>query len=167
MSNNLALLIRRAKMILDFNRVGSYTQPGPRLYPHQWSWDSAFIAIGYAHYDQRRATNELNHLFDSQWKNGLLPQIVFNPDFSEYFPGVGFWHAERSPNAPRHHKTSGLVQPPIHATAALHVYRLAKDDAYAQAFLEGAFPRLAAWHEYLYRERDPRKEGLVYIRHPW
>ena len=66
MSNNLALLIRRAKMILDFNRVGSYTQPGPRLYPHQWSWDSAFIAIGYAHYDQRRATNELNHLFDSQ-----------------------------------------------------------------------------------------------------
>ena len=166
-SNNLALLIRRAKMILDFNRVGSYTQPGPRLYPHQWSWDSAFIAIGYAHYDQRRATNELNHLFDSQWKNGLLPQIVFNPDFSEYFPGVGFWHAERSPNAPRHHKTSGLVQPPIHATAALHVYRLAKDDAYAQAFLEGAFPRLAAWHEYLYRERDPGKEGLVYIRHPW
>ena len=27
-SNNLALLIRLAKMILDFNRVGSYTQPG-------------------------------------------------------------------------------------------------------------------------------------------
>src|ERR687889_530153 len=166
-SNNLALLIRRAKMILDFNRVGSYTQPGPRLYPHQWSWDSAFIAIGYAHYDQRRATNELNHLFDSQWKNGLLPQIVFNPDFSEYFPGVGFWHAERSPDAPRHHKTSGLVQPPVHAAAALHVYRLAKDDAYAKAFLTGAFPRLKAWHEYLYRERDPEGKGLVYIRHPW
>jgi hypothetical protein len=166
-SNNLALLIRRAKMILDFNRVGSYTQPGPRLYPHQWSWDSAFIAIGYAHYDQRRATNELNHLLDSQWKNGLLPQIVFNPNFSEYFPGVGFWHAERSPDAPRHHKTSGLVQPPVHATAALHVYRLAKDDAYAQAFLAGAFPRLRAWHEYLYRERDPDGKGLVYIRHPW
>jgi hypothetical protein len=87
-------------MILDFNRVGSYTQPGPRLYP-------------------------------------------------------------------RHHKTSGLVQPPVHATAALHVYRLAKDDVYAQAFLEGAYPRLAAWHEYLYRERDPEDEGLVYIRHPW
>jgi hypothetical protein len=166
-SNNLALLIRRAKMILDFNRIGSYTQPGPRLYPHQWSWDSAFIAIGYAHYDQRRATNELNHLFDSQWKNGLLPQIVFNPDFSEYFPGVGFWHADRSPNAPHHHKTSGVVQPPVHATAVLHIYRHASDEAHARAFLETAFPQLAAWHEYLYRDRDPEHTGLVYIRHPW
>ncbi len=166
-NDNLALLIRRAKMVLDFNRVESYTQPGPRLYPHQWSWDSAFIAIGYAHYDQDRAVNELNHLFDSQWKNGLLPQIVFNPDFSEYFPGVGFWHADRSPDAPLHHKTSGVVQPPIHATAALHIYRHAQNEARARAFLEKAFPRLAAWHEYLYRDRDPEGTGLAYIRHPW
>ncbi|MBA4115485.1 MAG: glycoside hydrolase [Rubrobacter sp.] len=166
-NDNPALLIRRAKMVLDFNRVESYTQPGPRLYPHQWSWDSAFIAIGYARYDQDRAVNELNHLFDSQWKNGLLPQIVFNPDFSEYFPGVGFWHADRSPNAPLHHKTSGVVQPPIHATAALHIYRYAQNEARARAFLEKAFPRLAAWHEYLYRDRDPEGTGLAYIRHPW
>ena len=50
-----ALLLRQAKKVLDFNWTGRYTQPGPRLYPHQWSWDSAFIAIGYAHYDQSRA----------------------------------------------------------------------------------------------------------------
>jgi hypothetical protein len=166
-TNNLALLIRRAKIVLDFNRVGSYTQPGPRLYPHQWSWDSAFIAIGYARYDQNRAINELNHLFDSQWTNGLLPQIVFNQDFSEYFPGVGFWHADRCPYAPRHHKTSGVVQPPVHATAVLHIYRYAKDEARARAFLASMFQRLVAWHEYLYRERDPEGVGLAYIRHPW
>src|SRR3712207_1511057 len=29
------------------------------------------------------------------------------------------------------------------------------------------FPKLSAWHEYLYRERDPHEEALVYIRHPW
>ena len=23
------------------------------------------------------------------------------------------------------------------------------------------------WHEYLYNERDPFNEGLIYIRHPW
>src|SRR5215203_1210304 len=162
-----APLVRRAKMVLDFNWTGRYTQPGPRLYPHQWSWDSAFIAMGYAHYHQGRAVQELNHLFDSQWKNGLLPQIVFNPDFGEYFPGVGLWHANRSPDAPRDHKTSGVVQPPVHATAALRVYRHAEDESHARTFLEKAFPRLAAWHGYLYRERDPGDEGLVYIRHPW
>jgi hypothetical protein len=161
-------LIRMAKTVLDFNWTGDYTQPGPRLYPHQWSWDSAFIAIGYARYDQDRAVRELNHLFESQWTSGLLPQIVFNPQLTgEYFPGAEFWHADRSPDAPRDRKTSGVVQPPIHATAALHVHQHANDDETARAFLKKAFPRLAGWHEYLYRERDPENEGLVYIRHPW
>src|SRR3712207_7493992 len=61
-------LIQQDKMVLDFNWTGQYTKPGPRLYPHQWSWDSALIAIGYSRYDQERATSELTHLFDAQWK---------------------------------------------------------------------------------------------------
>src|SRR5215207_3430955 len=147
-------LVQQAQMVLDFNWNGEYTQPGPHLYPHQWSWDSALIAIGYAHFYQDRAMQELSHLFESQWKNGLLPQIVFNLRFGEYFPGIDFWHAERSPDAPRDRKTSGVVQ---HA----------EDKAAAQGFLKRAFPKLKAWHEYLHRERDPEGEGLVYIRHPW
>ena len=161
-------LVQQAQMVLDFNWTGEYTMPGPRLYPHQWSWDSGLIAIGYSRYDQERAMRELSHLFESQWRSGLLPQIVFNPLFSsEYFPGLEFWHAERSPDAPRDRKTSGVVQPPVHATAVLHVYQHAKDKAAAAGFLERAFPKLQAWHEYLHRERDPEEEGLVYIRHPW
>src|ERR671912_2072658 len=160
-------LVQQAQLVLDLNWNGEYTQPGPRLYPHQWSWDSALIAMGYAHYAQDRATTEITHLFDSQWTNGLLPQIVFNPRFGEYFPGIDFWHAERSPNAPRESKTSGVVQPPIHATAVLYVYRHAQDEAAAKEFLGRLFPKLRAWHDYLYRERDPEGEGLVYIRHPW
>lgn len=162
-----ANLIRKAKMVLDFNWTGHYTQPGPRLYPHQWSWDAAFIAIGYAHYNQERAMQELRHLFDNQWTSGLLPQVVFNPAYDKYFPGVEFWQADRSPHAPPDRETSGVVQPPLHAIAALHVYRHAKDNARARAFLEKVFPHLTAWHDYLYRERDPEGEGLVYIRHPW
>src|SRR5215217_6727093 len=167
MMRDSADLVRHAKMVLEFNWTGDYTKPGPRLYPHQLSWDSALIAIGYAHYDQDRATQELRHLFDNQWTNGLLPQIVFSPGPSRYFPGFEFWHADRSPHSPPGRKTSGVVQPPIHATAVLHIYRHANDDRQAQDFLEEAFPRLAAWHEYLYRERDPEDEGLAYIRHPW
>jgi hypothetical protein len=160
-------LIWQAKQVLDFNWTGKYTRPGPRLYPHQWSWDSALIAIGYAHYAQRRAIKELNHLFESQWENGLLPQIVFNPHFGMYFPGISFWHAERSPYSPPDRKTSGVVQPAVHATATLRIYQHAKDSAGAREFLEYAYPHLVAWHEYLYRQRDPGSEGLVYIRHPW
>jgi hypothetical protein len=161
------MLVRQAKAVLDFNWTGEYTMPGPRLYPHQWSWDSALIAIGYSRYDQDRAVRGLRHLFEAQWKNGLLPQIVFNPRFTNYFPGPNFWHVKESPEAPNHRETSGVIQPPVHATAALYVYRHAQNEAGAKEFLEYAFPKLKAWHEYLYRERDPQGEGLVYIRHPW
>ena len=54
-------LVQQAQLVLDFNWNGEYTEPGPRLYPHQWSWDSAFIAMGYAHYAQDRATAEITH----------------------------------------------------------------------------------------------------------
>jgi hypothetical protein len=161
------MLVRQAKAVLDFNWTGEYTMPGPRLYPHQWSWDSALIAIGYSRYDQDRAVRGLKHLFEAQWKNGLLPQIVFNPRFTNYFPGPNFWRAKESPEAPNHRETSGVVQPPVHATAALYVYRHAENEAGAKEFLEYTFPKLEAWHGYLYRERDPGGEGLVYIRHPW
>ena len=161
------MLVRQAKAVLDFNWTGEYTMPGPRLYPHQWSWDSALIALAYSRYDQDRAVRELRHLFEAQWKNGLLPQIVFNPRFTNYFPGPNFWHAKESPEAPNHRETSGVIQPPVHATAALYVYRQAENEAGAKEFLEYTFPKLEAWHGYLYRERDPGREGLVYIRHPW
>ena len=165
MSEDNDALIHQAKQVLDFNWTGDYTKPGPRLYPHQWSWDSALIAIGYSHYDLEKAEKEFHHLFDAQWKNGLVPQIVFNPNLHDYFPGAGFWHASESPDAPEEHRTSGVVLPPVHATAILLVHRNSKDGA--KDFLRYAFPKLKAWHEFLYRERDPEDEGLVYIRHPW
>jgi hypothetical protein len=162
-------LVEQAKAILSLNWTGEYTQPGPRLYPHQWSWDSAFIALAYVHYNRGRAERELRHLFEAQWSNGLLPQIVFNPRFLDYFPGPSFWNANESPHAPKRYETSGVVMPPIHATAVLAVHKAAGEKAGEKsgAFLEYAFRKLEAWHEYLYRDRDPQGEGLVYIRHPW
>ena len=143
-------LVKQAKLVLDFNRIGEYTRPGPRLYPHQWSWDSALISLAYSRYAPERAVRELDHLFGGQWKNGLLPQIVFNPDFPRYFPSATFWHADESPYAPENVRTSGIIQPPFHATAALHLHRNAGSEPTVETFLRRAFPRLAAWHGYLY-----------------
>lgn len=167
MANDHEQLIGKAKAVLSGNWLGASTKPAPKLYPHQWSWDSAFIAIGKAHYDQEQAQTELATLFRSQWKNGLLPHIVFNPEAKGYFPGPEFWHTDRSPHASRSPLSSGIVQPPIHATAVFRVYHHAEDKQRATEFLEEMYPKLAAWHDYLYRERDPHGEGLVYIRHPW
>ena len=162
-------LIQQARIVLDFNWTGEYTKPSPRLYPHQWSWDSAFIALGYAAYDTTRARRELASLFAGQWTSGLLPHIVFNPELNNYFPGSRVWRTELSPHSPSGRRTSGAVQPPVHAIAARRIHdRLAESDASAaREFLEHIYPALAAWHGYLHRERDPDGTGLIYVRHPW
>ena len=160
-------LAAAAEAVLDANWLGASTLPGPRLYPHQWSWDSAFVAIGNAVRAPDRARLELETLFDAQWSSGLLPHIVFRPETEAYFPGPETWRTDVSPHAPAGRLTSGIVQPPVHASAVWRVHELAADPEASLAWLGRMLPRLAAWHDYLYRERDPDDDGLVSIRHPW
>jgi hypothetical protein len=159
-------LTEQARAILHANWTGNATRASALLYPHQWSWDAACVAIAYSHWDQARAETEIRSLFAGQWTNGLLPHIRFT-DGARYFPGPEFWQVERSPHAPADPKTSGIVQPPIHATAAWRVYRNGRDRKQAEAFLTEVMPGLVLWHEYLYRERTRTGEGLVEIWHPW
>lgn len=154
--------LKQAQRLLVDNWTGHYTRPSPGLYPHQWNWDSGFIALGYAHFDQQRAMTELRSLFAQQWENGMLPHIVFNSAYlGHYFPEPDFWQV------PGGRPTSGITMPPLHAMAVRRIYQLAQDRGKATEFLAEMFPRLLALHRYLYVYRDPQREGLVYIRHPW
>jgi glycogen debranching enzyme len=157
-------LARAAHEVLNGNWLGTATRPGPRLYPHQWSWDSAFTAIGWSHVQWERAATELRTLFAAQWPNGMLPHIVFHDGAADYFPGPEVWDTPHAFGRPR---TSGIVQPPVHATAARMVADRAPTAQAARAFLAELFEPLGAWHDYLYRERDLDGEGLVAMRHPW
>ena len=159
-------LVERARDVLLANQVGNITCPSPKLYPHQWSWDTAFLAMGYATFDQERAQKELTELFGGQWANGLLPAVVFTADAGHYFPDAEFWQSWRSVKAPDSPATSGTIQPPVHATAVLTVVRRAADVKSAQAFGAGMFPKLVQWHGYLYGERT-RGDDLVEVWHPW
>jgi glycogen debranching enzyme len=144
-----------AAAVLAANWTGGSTVPSRRQYPHQWGWDTAYIAIGWSWLDPARAATELESLLAGQWDDGRVPHIVFHPDVPDdaYFPGPSFW---RGP-------TSGITQPPLHARAALEVaQRGAGDD-----FLRRAFPRLAAQHAYLAGRRDAGGGGLAAIVHPW
>src|SRR5690606_41685928 len=58
-SSDLPMILRDALRVLIANWDGSYTVPSRTLYPHQWSWDSAFIAVGNARWSPRRARTEL------------------------------------------------------------------------------------------------------------
>lgn len=162
-------LFAGAVAVLDGNWIGGSTVPSRSLYPHQWSWDSAFVAVGRSWYDEARARQELVTLFDAQWSNGMVPHIVFNADVpvGAYFPGPEFWDVSRSPAAPRGVVTSGITQPPVHAAAALAMHRHAVDVDGSVAFLRHLYPKLAAQHAYLGTARDVAGRGLPAIVHPW
>ena len=161
--------------VLRRNDLETWTKPGPSLYPHQWSWDSAFIALGLAHLDNHRAKRELESLFASQWATGKVPHIVFNPEAppQSYFPDAERWSsAALSSDAPSDPHTSGLCQPPVHAIAVLRIWQTAQGKEerrveVARSFLSDSYPRLLAWHLYLATARDPEGSGLVTIYHPW
>ncbi len=160
-----------AAAVLHGNDAGSWTKAAPRLYPHQWSWDSAFIAIGWAHLDVRRALAELEHLFAAQWSTGLVPHIVFRAGPGEpYFPGPEWWDCAISPAAPAPPvQTTGICQPPVHALALQRIWQLTPQEQRPEirGRIQALYPRLVKWHRYLATQRDPEASGLVTVYHPW
>lgn len=158
--------------MLEDNWTGASTVPSRSLYPHQWSWDSAFVAIGLRHLSPLRAQTELETLLAAQWEDGRIPHIVFNPSvpLDAYFPSPDFWRsstAGRAAGAPRTVQTSGIVQPPVHALAAWLVHCADPGLSRARGFLTRMYPRLAAWHRYLLHRRDLGGGGLASVVHPW
>ncbi|ROS75475.1 hypothetical protein [Cellulomonas sp. PhB143] len=157
---------RAAAGILQDNWGGAYTVPATGLYPHQWSWDSAFIAVGLRHLSARRAQVELDSLLSGQWSDGRLPQIVYDTRRDDdYAPSATFWRSADLPGSPAV-PTTGLVQPPVHAWAAWLVHSQDPDESARRRFLERAYPRLVAWHRYL-EDRRASDDGLVAVVHPW
>jgi glycogen debranching enzyme len=157
-------LLKICKDVLDLNKNGKHTMPAPNLYPHQWLWDSCFVAIGLSNYDAARARDELLEIVKGQWSNGMIPHMIFDQS-KKYATDRRVWRSyvsHYSPDIP----TSGITQPPILAEA---VYRVAKKlpRADAQKFLQKVVPHLVRHHTWLMTERDPHDEGLVLQIHPW
>ncbi len=167
-----AMLRDRAAAVLHGNDAGAWTKASPHLYPHQWSWDSAFIAIGWAHLDVRRAIAELEALFAAQWSTGMVPHIVFRAGPGDpYFPGPSWWDcagvSAAAPALPL--QTTGICQPPVHALALRRIWELTPEPLRPEIRerIQALYPRLVSWHRYLATARDPEESGLVTAYHPW
>jgi glycogen debranching enzyme len=154
-------MIEQARAILRNNDRGGYTVPTHRLYPFQWNWDSAFVAMGWVTFDEARGFTEVERLLEGQWDDGFIPHIVFHAPSDDYFPGPSVWGVEHTP------PTSGITQPPVLASAVRRMLDHAKDRAAAEACVAAIYPRLLAHHRWWQRTRDPAGSGLVSTLHPW
>ncbi len=165
LSMDTARLVEEAKEVLDANKHGEYTIPASGLYPHQWLWDSCFIAIGLRHIDVDRAKTEILSLLRGQWSNGMLPNMIFVKGL-EYAQDRNIWRSWVSPFSPDDVATSGITQPPMLAEAIVSIgNKLNKTER--RTWYQTIYPALVAYHSWLYNERDPHGEGLVVQIHPY
>lgn len=160
--------IAKAKAVLNDNWRNGYTVPCASLYPFQWNWDAGFHAIGWMYIDPNKAMNEIRSLFKGQWKNGMLPHVVFHEMSENYFPGPGIWNIHKSNASPEGINTTGITQLPVFGFVLERILQTA--DAIGlnmDDFVHEIFPKIVHAHRYLYQHRDPKKEGLPCLFHNW
>ncbi len=140
------------------NDRGGFTIPTAGLYPYQWNWDSAFIALGIATYDMDRAWTEIMSLLEGQWPDGMIPSIIFRSDDPSYFPGPSRWGKTLGPIP-----STGVSQPPVLTT----VVRQLTDAGGTRnaARRHEVFDRLFAFHKWFHDART--SNGIVATVHPW
>ena len=149
---------QKAIETLAKNDRGGFTIPTEGLYPYQWNWDSAFVALGIATYDMDRAWREVTSLLEGQWPDGMIPSIIFRSDDPDYFPGPSRWGKTLGPIP-----STGVSQPPVLATI---VRQLTDSGSHQDAVRRAAvFDQLFASHKWFHDARTV--DGIVATVHPW
>lgn len=151
-------LLQTALNTLSGNDRGGFTIPTAGLYPYQWNWDSAFIALGIATYDMDRAWAEITSLLDGQWPCGMIPSILFRSDDPDYFPGPSRWGKTPGPIP-----STGVSQPPVLSTIVRQLTQAGS--ALNTTRREAVFDKLFAYHRWFHEARTA--DGIVATVHPW
>jgi hypothetical protein len=142
------------------DRDGHHTIPAAGLYPHQWNWDSAFIALGWAALgEEDRAWRELESLLAGQDPtDGLVAHIAFDPAATSYEPGPRWWSGRVGGDGRR---ISDISQPPVAAT----IIRVLSDSGADLERARPLLPLLRRWLGCLIEDRSHGDEPVV--GHPW
>ncbi|GAA4611544.1 alpha-glucosidase [Actinoallomurus liliacearum] len=115
-----------------------------------WAWDTWKQAVGTARFAPALAESQIRSMFDYQVRPdsptrpqdaGMIPDCVFYNDPAR---GGGNWNERNS-------------KPPLAAWAVWEVYRANGDTA----FLKEMYPKLVAYHDWWYRDRDHDHDGLA------
>ena len=154
--------IKNAQKILIGNRKRGYTLPtNNKLYPAQWNWDSAFIALGYSYFNLNFALKEIKTLLDGQWKDGMIPHILFHNTKTNYYPNHTAW------NCGNKIRSSGITQPPVLASILKEIIDKNKITKIQRKEIKKFVIKIKKSHDWFIKNRDPKKTGLVSILHPW
>jgi hypothetical protein len=154
--------------VLRANDAGRWTKPSPAQYPHQWNWDSAFAALGWATFEWERAALEIDSLLEALWREGMLPHLRYDERFTaDYFPGPEWW-----PRAPDHLVragvlTSGVTNPPVLPIAVRLVGERQPEPGRRHDLWRRCLPALTSWLRWFLDARRVGVSPMPVVVHPW
>ena len=167
MSADRAALVSAAQRVLKANwREGqradgvpyAFTCPATPRYRHQWYWDSCFHAIAWRHFDPARARAELRTLMRAGRLDGFIPHTAFW-DWPATWRRAPFYGTRTMFGC----SATATIQTPVLALAWELVAEMSADDP---GFATEALPALRLHYDWLERERDPDRDGLLTIIFP-
>lgn len=111
------------------------------------------MAITMSYFDIPQAKAELRSLVSKQFENGMIPHMIY-------------WQHSDMPDHLKiswgKRQTSSITQPPLLAAAVAKIYDTDGDIDFVKEML----PHIHEFHQFFYRNRDPRKSGLIGIINP-
>lgn len=172
----LQALSQAARSVLLGNIRGTFIAPSKELYGAGnnnlgYSWDTAFSVMAIAEFDAPLARHLFDNYMAAQHDNGMVPHIVM---WSSDFP-IGTlatnlnWHGGRNLRTDlsgQRVKTSVATQPPMMTIAATTVMDKLATEQERHDFARQAYPKLLAYHAWLYGEREINDDGLLVTIHP-
>ena len=136
-----------------FKHEGIVPSMSYKWFVGMWAWDSWKADVAVADFNPELAKNNMRALFDYQItkKDKLRPQddgaiidAVFYNKSEERGGEGGNWNERNS-------------KPPLAAWAVWHIYQETKD----KAFLKEMYPKLVAYHNWWYNNRDHDQNGVA------
>ncbi len=143
-------VLKSNQFIVDGNFFTAPAQ-SDSIYPHQWLWDSCFHSIIYSSLGQKEnAKKEIRSLIKGQWKNGMLPHMIYWKKSKNHKLD---WGTKKN--------TSSITQPPMVAYAVEQIYKKTKD----KEFVKEVFDSLDKYYTWLHKKRS--NNYLLFVVHPW
>lgn len=139
--------------------------------PHQWLWDSGWHQIVWSHRNVEYSIADLRTLLQFQQPNGFIPEMIFW-GYKKGLESVLEKVAGYSKKILKNEKTgkiykgvfwTDISQMPMLAYSLRAIWEATNDEKLLKEFV----PKLVRYQEWWHKERDPDKDGLISIIHPW
>ncbi|KAF0333414.1 cell wall surface anchor family protein [Pediococcus acidilactici] len=118
-----------------------------------WAWDSWKHAAAVAEFDPELAESSIKALFDYQ----ITKKDKVRPQDAGMIPDAIFYNKNKERGGDGINWNERNSKPPLASWAVWQVYKSNHD----KAFLKEMYPKLVAYHDWWYSNRDYNKDGLA------